>query len=242
MGPEVHRRSQGGRKSRSSGTWPTRRSIFRCRCRRRTSTATAASTWSAGTSCARSGTDGKSKWDSSIRSGRSPPRPPDVPAWDTRTDASKGPLRPHHGDLRGDDRPPGPQHRQRSSPASRSAASSTTRSSVPVPTTAATPRAARAAGWKASEPGGPQSTVFLGQSWATLANTPFRRYKHFTHEGGISTPLIAHWPAGIPSERNGKLEKQPGHLIDVMATVVAGHGAPSTRRNSTATRFSRWKA
>lgn len=49
--------------------------------------------------------------------------------------------------------------------------------------------------------GGPQSYVQLGMNWATLANTPFRRYKHFTHEGGISTPLIAHWPAGIPAGR-----------------------------------------
>ena len=48
--------------------------------------------------------------------------------------------------------------------------------------------------------GGPQSYVMLGMNWATLANTPFRRYKHFTHEGGISTPLIAHWPAAfLPS-------------------------------------------
>jgi arylsulfatase len=70
------------------------------------------------------------------------------------------------------------------------------------------------------QPGGPQSTVFLGQNWATLANTPFWRYKHFTHEGGISTPFIAHWPAGIPRERSGTLEHQPGHLIDVMATVI----------------------
>jgi arylsulfatase len=75
------------------------------------------------------------------------------------------------------------------------------------------------------EPGGPQSVVFLGQSWATLANTPFWRYKHFTHEGGISTPFIAHWGAGIPSGRRGKLEHQPGHLIDVMATVVEATGA-----------------
>ena len=45
--------------------------------------------------------------------------------------------------------------------------------------------------------------VLLGMDWATLANTPFRRYKHFTHEGGISTPLIAHWPAAIPAERTG---------------------------------------
>jgi arylsulfatase A-like enzyme len=73
--------------------------------------------------------------------------------------------------------------------------------------------------------GGPDSRVFLGQTWATLNNTPFRRYKHFTHEGGISTPLIAQWPAGIPAERNGKLEHQPGHLIDVMATACDISGA-----------------
>ncbi|MGI9109547.1 MAG: arylsulfatase [Opitutales bacterium] len=78
--------------------------------------------------------------------------------------------------------------------------------------------------------GSADSNVFLGMSWATLNNTPFRRYKHFTHEGGISTPLIAHWPQGIPAERNGKLEKQPGHLIDIMATAVdlAGATYPAT--------------
>ena len=76
-----------------------------------------------------------------------------------------------------------------------------------------------------ASPGGPASKVFLGMSWATLANTPFRRYKHFDHEGGISTPLIAHWPAGIPAERNGKLDHQPGHLIDLMATAVNVSGA-----------------
>ena len=75
------------------------------------------------------------------------------------------------------------------------------------------------------EIGSPDSSVFLGMSWATLNNTPFRRFKHFTHEGGISSPLIAHWPKGIPSERYGKIEKQPGHLIDVMATAVDLSGA-----------------
>ena len=73
--------------------------------------------------------------------------------------------------------------------------------------------------------GGPDSRVFLGMSWATLANTPLRRYKHFTHEGGVSTPLIAHWPAGIPAARNGQLEPQPGHLIDIMATACDVTGA-----------------
>ncbi len=74
-------------------------------------------------------------------------------------------------------------------------------------------------------PGGPRSVVYLGQSWATLNNTPFRRYKHFTHEGGISSPLIVHWPAGIPAERAGQLEHQPSHLIDVMPTAVETCGA-----------------
>lgn len=77
--------------------------------------------------------------------------------------------------------------------------------------------------------GDPQSFVLLGMNWATLANTPFQRYKHFTHEGGISTPLIAHWPAGIPAERRGKFEKQPGHLIDIMATAVDLAGATYPR-------------
>ncbi len=73
--------------------------------------------------------------------------------------------------------------------------------------------------------GGPQSFVQLGMNWATLANTPFKRYKHFTHEGGISSPFIVHWPAGIPAEQNGKLEKQPAHLVDIMATAVDLAGA-----------------
>ncbi len=73
--------------------------------------------------------------------------------------------------------------------------------------------------------GAPNSYVLLGMNWATLCNTPFSRYKHFTHEGGISTPLIAHWPAGIAASRKGSLEKQPGHLVDIMATCVDLAGA-----------------
>jgi len=72
-------------------------------------------------------------------------------------------------------------------------------------------------------PGGPDSMVFCGQSWATLENTPFRRYKHFEHEGGISTPLIVHWPEGIKTK--DELRDQPGHLIDIMATCVDVSGA-----------------
>ncbi|HEX8914843.1 MAG TPA: arylsulfatase [Humisphaera sp.] len=69
-------------------------------------------------------------------------------------------------------------------------------------------------------PGGPDTYVAYGQGWANVSNTPFREYKHWIHEGGISTPLIAHWPAGIPADRRGKLEPQPGQLVDLMATCV----------------------
>jgi arylsulfatase len=54
--------------------------------------------------------------------------------------------------------------------------------------------------------------------WANVSNTPFRLYKHWVHEGGISTPLIAYWPARI-TER-GQMNHEPGHLIDIMATCV----------------------
>jgi arylsulfatase len=79
--------------------------------------------------------------------------------------------------------------------------------------------------YEGEHPGSPDSTVFIGMNWATLSNTPFRRYKHFTHEGGVATPLIAHWPAAIPKNRNGKFERQPAHLIDIMPTVVEATGA-----------------
>jgi arylsulfatase len=74
-----------------------------------------------------------------------------------------------------------------------------------------------------ASPGAAYSTVFCGQSWATLENTPFRRYKHFNHEGGIATPFIVHWPAGVAAR--GELRQQPGHLVDVMATCVDLAGA-----------------
>jgi len=67
-------------------------------------------------------------------------------------------------------------------------------------------------------PGPADTYIAYGKAWANASNTPFRRYKHWVHEGGISTPLIAHWPAQIKSR--GKLRHQPGHLIDIMATCV----------------------
>jgi arylsulfatase len=69
-------------------------------------------------------------------------------------------------------------------------------------------------------PGGPDTYVAYGQGWANVSNTPFREYKHWVHEGGISTPLVAHWPAGITTDRRGGLVRDPGHLIDLMATCL----------------------
>jgi len=66
---------------------------------------------------------------------------------------------------------------------------------------------------------GPEDTYqSYGRPWANASNTPFRLYKHFVHEGGIATPLIAHWPARIADA--GALRHRPGHVIDVMATCV----------------------
>jgi arylsulfatase len=72
-------------------------------------------------------------------------------------------------------------------------------------------------------PGTNDTYVAYGRGWANVSNTPFREYKHWVHEGGISTPLIAHWPAGIAAK--GELRHQPGHLIDVMATCLDLSGA-----------------
>lgn len=76
---------------------------------------------------------------------------------------------------------------------------------------------------------GPDGTyIAYGRGWANVSNTPFREYKHWVHEGGISTPLIAHWPKGIKGR--GKLVEQPGHLIDLMATCVDLAGASYPQR------------
>jgi arylsulfatase len=78
-------------------------------------------------------------------------------------------------------------------------------------------------GKDAGDPSQGKSDWFCGESWAFVENTPFRRYKHYNHEGGIATPLIVHWPQGIAA-RN-ELRTQPAHLIDIMSTCVDVAGA-----------------
>lgn len=73
-------------------------------------------------------------------------------------------------------------------------------------------------GW----PGPPDGYTAYGRNWANVSNTPFREYKHWVHEGGISSPLIVHWPAKINSGTSGieGFKTEPAHLIDIMATCV----------------------
>lgn len=76
-------------------------------------------------------------------------------------------------------------------------------------------------------PGSAATYLCLGPGFSSAANTPFRRHKTWVHEGGISTPLVVHWPAGIAAK--GELRHAPSHVIDVVPTIleVAGVERPS---------------
>ncbi len=66
-------------------------------------------------------------------------------------------------------------------------------------------------------PGPREHYTAVGPAWGWAQNAPFRRYKSWVHEGGISTPLIVRWPGVV--EPNS-MTHQPGHLIDLMATCI----------------------
>ena len=72
----------------------------------------------------------------------------------------------------------------------------------------------------------------LGAGWSTACNTPFRMHKTWVHEGGTCTPLLAHWPKGIKGR--GELRRTPGHVIDVVPTILelAGAGVQAQGRNA----------
>ena len=67
------------------------------------------------------------------------------------------------------------------------------------------------------------SFVSYGQKWATVCNTPLRKWKTDSFEGGINTPLVVHWPAVIKPQ--GGYNREPIHLIDIMPTVLDITGA-----------------
>ena len=100
-----------------------------------------------------------------------------------------------------------------------------TRSSSSFPTTAPMPPS-----WSAAmattgrrRPAPPASFLCLGPGWSSSGNAPFRRHKIWTHEGGISTPLVVHWPKGIAA--HGELRHDVGHVVDFVPTLLELAGA-----------------
>ena len=75
-------------------------------------------------------------------------------------------------------------------------------------------------------PGSALTYQSYDRPWANLSNTPFRLFKHYVHEGGISTPLIAHWPKRIPP---GTLGHAPCHVVDILPTILEATGCPALR-------------
>lgn len=69
-----------------------------------------------------------------------------------------------------------------------------------------------------AEPGSAATYLCLGPGFSSACNTPFRRHKTWVHEGGISTPLIAHWPQGISAR--GELRTTPAHVVDIVPTIL----------------------
>ncbi len=76
----------------------------------------------------------------------------------------------------------------------------------------------------AAAPGSGRSYLCLGPGWSSAANSPFRLHKSWVHEGGISSPLIVHWPAGIAAR--GRLRHNPCHFTDLLPTVLSLAGGP----------------
>jgi arylsulfatase len=70
----------------------------------------------------------------------------------------------------------------------------------------------------AAPPGSAATYLCLGPGFSSAANTPYRRHKTWVHEGGISTPLVVHWPAGITAKN--ELRTTPAHVIDFVPTVL----------------------
>ena len=71
---------------------------------------------------------------------------------------------------------------------------------------------------QAAPVGSSKTYLGLGPGWSSAANTPFRKHKSWNHEGGIATPLIVHWQAGI--EERGELRTSPVHVIDILPTIL----------------------
>ena len=70
-------------------------------------------------------------------------------------------------------------------------------------------------------PGDALSYQSYDKPWANVSNAPFRLFKHYVHEGGISTPLVAHWPNGIAPQSTAHAAC---HVVDILPTILAATG------------------
>lgn len=84
-------------------------------------------------------------------------------------------------------------------------------------------------GGAAEDPNGGDKSAPIGsrdsfrgyaRPWASVSNTPWRRHKVTAYEGGISTPFVVHWPAGISKTNEGRLVREPAHIIDLLPTFL----------------------
>lgn len=72
--------------------------------------------------------------------------------------------------------------------------------------------------------------IWPGKGWATLQNSPLRNYKHDIDEGGIRTPLVVHWPAGLGQDMRGQWTDAIGHVMDLSPTLLDLAGVPADQR------------
>ena len=184
---------------------------------------TPAASTPAGTSCARSGWSGSSRRGSSTRRGRSR-RATSACRRGRRSSTSEWEASPHGG-VRRPGRPDGPGDRPGPRPARGlgrldntlvvflsdnggcaeemppgEGAREFVTAFVPLQETTREGDPVVPGNDPALRPGPESTYMSYGRSWANLSNTPFREYKHWVHEGGIATPFIAHWPAGLPTD------------------------------------------
>src|SRR5690606_31892430 len=89
------------------------------------------------------------------------------------------------------------------------------------------PRTVEEAAERIDEIGGPRMHNNYPWGWTVAGNTPFRRWKRETHEGGVADPLVVHWPRGIPEAERGGLRPQYVHAVDIAPTVLDAAGVPA---------------
>ena len=92
----------------------------------------------------------------------------------------------------------------------------------------------------AVKPGPAESDTAYDARWANMCNAPLRLYKQYAHEGGTSTPMIAHWPQQITNV--GAISRYTSHLVDLMPTVVELAGATYPSEYAGQSNSGRWKA